>query len=64
MAPSAPPNLFPNRTGEVWPDFYVVWTHFTGFWGQEVHIWGQNPKNIERERFQNFLNVLEECSAF
>ena len=43
-APSALPNLLPtsgNKIGEIWPNFYVVWTLFPGFWGLEVYFWGQ-----------------------
>ena len=28
--PLAPPNLLPNIIGQIWPDFYVVWTIFPG----------------------------------
>ena len=28
-----------NRIGEIWPNFYVVWTLSPGFWGQGVHFW-------------------------
>ena len=37
-----------HRIGEIWPDFYVVWTLFPGFWGQGVHFWGQ--KNVKRRK--------------
>ena len=39
-----------NRIGEIWPDFYIVWTLFPGFWGQGVHFWGQKSKNMRHEK--------------
>ena len=39
-----------HRIGEIWPDFYVVWTLFPGFWGQGVHFWGQKSKNMTLEK--------------
>ena len=38
-----------KRIGEIWPDFYVVWTLFTGFWGQGVHFWSQKSKDMSLE---------------
>ena len=40
-----------HRIGEIWPDFYFVWTLFPGFWGQGNHFWGQKDPGKNCQKF-------------